>query len=295
MFVSSSLLLGAVSLAHVAAGALSSGCGSAPTITSGVKTISVGGTSRQYTIRVPSNYQNNKGYKLIYGLHWVGGRMDQVSNGGDTGSKGWKYYGLQILANETAIFVAPQGVGNAWANSGGSDLAFIDAMNKQIDAGLCVDTDQRFSIGFSYGGAMTFAIACARAAEFRGVAVIAGGQLSGCTGGSAPIAYFGIHGIRDGTLNIAGGRGMRDRFIKNNGCASLAGAKEPASGSRTHISTPATGCKTGYPVRWAAHDGGHIQAAADKPAPEENGEASWVGPEVWAFWNLPELSGPRPT
>src|SRR3954451_611327 len=101
----SSLLLGLVTLMDVAVAALSSGCGSAPTITSGVKTITVGGTQRQFTIRVPQNYQNNQGYKLIYGLHWVGGRMDQVANGGDTGSKNWKYYGMQVLANETAIFV----------------------------------------------------------------------------------------------------------------------------------------------------------------------------------------------
>lgn len=285
MHLSSSLFLGLVSLAHVALGALSSGCGKAPTITTGTKTISVGGTSRQFMIRVPDNYQNNKGYKVIYGLHWVGGRMDQVANGGDTGSKGWKYYGMQILANETAIFVAPQGIDGGWPNSGGRDIKFIDAMNDYIDAGLCVEQTQRFSIGFSYGGSMTYSIACSRAKQFRGVAVIAGGQLSGCDGGNDPIAYFGIHGIRDGTLNIAGGRGLRDRFIKNNGCASMAGAKEPKQGDRNHITTAATGCKAGYPVKWAAHDGGHIQAAADKPSPEEDGKTSWVGPEVWAFWN----------
>lgn len=281
----SSILVGCVALSDFASAALSAGCGSAPKITSGIKTISVGGTQRQFTIRVPQNYNNNKAYKLIYGLHWVGGRMDQVANGGDTGSKNWKYYGLQVVANETAILVAPQGINGAWPNNGGADLKFIDAMNTYIDDGLCVDTAQRFSIGFSYGGSMTYSIACSRAKQFRGVAVIAGGQLSGCDGGNDPIAYFGIHGIKDGTLNIAGGRGLRDRFIKNNGCASLSGAKEPASGSRTHITTTATGCRAGYPVKWAAHDGGHIQAAADKPAPEENGEASWVGPEVWAFWN----------
>jgi poly(3-hydroxybutyrate) depolymerase len=293
MHVVSSLLLGLAALTDVAAAALSAGCGRAPTVTSGIKTITVGSTQRQFTIRVPQNYQNNKGYKLVYGLHWVGGRMEQVANGGDTGSKNWKYYGMQVLANETAIFVAPQGLNGGWANSGGSDLKFIDAMNEYIDAGLCVDKDQRFSIGFSYGGAMTYSIACARAKQFRAVAVIAGGVLSGCDGGNDPIAYFGIHGIKDGTLNISGGRSLRDRFIKNNGCASMAGAKEPMSGSRTHITTAATGCKTGFPIKWAAHDGGHIQAAADKPAPEENGEASWVGPEVWAFWNSPELSTPK--
>jgi poly(3-hydroxybutyrate) depolymerase len=171
---------------------------------------------------------------------------------------------MQVVANETAIFVAPQGLDGGWPNNGGADLKFIDAMNDYINRGLCVDQSQRFSIGFSYGGSMTYAIACARAKQFRGVAVIAGGQLSGCDGGNDPIAYFGIYGVQDGTLNIACGRQLRDRFVKNNGCDSMAGAKEPASGSRTHITTTATGCRTGYPIKWAAHDGGHIQAAADR-------------------------------
>ena len=287
------LLLGLVGLIDIASAALSAGCGKAPIITTGSKTISVSGTQRQFMIRVPENYQNNKGYKVIFGVHWVGGKMGQVANGGDTGSKGWKYYGMQKLANETVIFVAPQGIGDAWPNQGDRDVAFFDAMIDYIDAGLCVETNQRFSIGFSYGASMTYALACARAKKFRGVAVIAGGTMSGCSGGTDPIAYFGIHGIKDGTLNIGGGRSMRDRFIKNNGCNPLTGAQEPTSGSRTHFTTTATGCKSGYPMKWAAHDGGHIQAAADKPAPEENGDTSWVGPEVWAFWNQPEIAAAR--
>jgi len=290
MLLVSSLLLGLVGLA---AAALSPGCGSAPTLKTSTQTITVGGVQRQFMIRVPLNYQNNMGYKLIYGLHWVGGRMDQVAYGGDLGSKGWKYFGLQDVAKETAIFVAPQGLNGGWPNTNDQDLKFIDAMNTYIGKGLCVDEGQRFSIGFSYGASMTYAIACARAKDFRAVAAIAGGVLSGCNGGNDPIAYFGIHGISDNTLSISGGRDLRDRFVRNNGCNSMAGAKQPAAGSRTHITTAATGCKMGYPVQWAAHDGGHIQAASDGPYPAENGNTSWVGPEVWKFYTLPELSKPR--
>jgi poly(3-hydroxybutyrate) depolymerase len=273
----------------VRAPVLSSGCGKAPTITSGVKTISVNGRQRQFTIRVPENYQNNNGYKVIYGLHWVGGTMDQVAGGGTAGLP-WAYFGLQVKSNNTAILVAPQGINNGWANSGGEDIQFIDAMNAYIDAGLCVDQKQRFAMGFSYGASMSYAIACARAKDFRGVTVIAGGQLSGCDGGNDPIAYFGIHGIKDGTLNIAGGRSLRNRFVSNNGCQSMDGAKEPTAGSRTHITTDATGCKAGYPVKWAAHDGGHIQSAADAPYPEEDGLNTWVPEAVWKFYNSPELA-----
>jgi len=299
----STILLGLVSLtgvsstvlphkSHIRAAELSPGCGSDPAIMSGVQSISVNGVERQFTIRVPENYQNDMGYKVIYGLHWVGGTMDQVASGGTAGLP-WAYFGLQVESDETAILVAPQGIDNGWANSGGEDIAFIDAMNDLIDDSLCVDQGQRFAIGFSYGASMAYSIACSRAADFRAVTVIAGGELSGCDGGNDPIAYFGIHGINDPTLSIDGGRAMRDRFVTNNGCASMEGAEEPTPGSRTHITTNATDCMTGYPVQWAAHDGGHIQAAADAPYPEEDGVNTWVPEAVWAFYTLPELSGPK--
>ena len=72
--------------------------------------------------------------------------MEQVSNGGDTGSKGWLYYGLQVVANETAIFVAPQGLNGGWPNSGGSDIKFIDAMNNYINEGLCVEQAMEYDM-----------------------------------------------------------------------------------------------------------------------------------------------------
>lgn len=68
MYLVSSLLLGVASLTgvlgttiphphpHVRAAGLSSGCGSAPTVTSGVKSLTVNGKQRQFTIRVPQNY-----------------------------------------------------------------------------------------------------------------------------------------------------------------------------------------------------------------------------------------------
>lgn len=58
------------------------------------------------------------------------------------------------MANEGAIFVSPQGFNNGWANVGGEDVAFIDALVKSIKNQLCVEDTQVFSTGFSYGGAM---------------------------------------------------------------------------------------------------------------------------------------------
>jgi poly(3-hydroxybutyrate) depolymerase len=137
-----------------AAAGSTAGCGKAPALTSGNHTIQSGGQTRSYILRIPAGYDNNHPYRLIFGFHWRGGTAGDVDSGGTDGYN-WSYYGLRRLAdnaNNSTIFVAPQGIGNGWANSGGQDVAFVDAMVSQIEAGLCVDTTQVFSAGFSYGG-----------------------------------------------------------------------------------------------------------------------------------------------
>jgi poly(3-hydroxybutyrate) depolymerase len=267
-----------------AAYATTAGCGKAPTLTSGAHTIQSSGQTRNYILRVPNNYDSNHPYRLIFGLHWLGGTANDVDSGGTDGYN-WSYYGLRRLAdaaNNGTIFVAPQGLNNGWANSGGEDLTFTDAMISQIEGALCVDTTRLFSVGFSYGAAMTYALACARATVFRAVAVQSGGQLSGCNGGTHPIAYLGVHGIRDNVLGISGGRALRDRFVRNNGCTAQ-NPPEPAQGSRTHRITTYSGCSAGHPVEWAAFDEGHIAAPQDG-AGGDSGSRTWVPGEVWKFF-----------
>ncbi|MFF3737865.1 RICIN domain-containing protein [Streptomyces sp. NPDC002566] len=265
------------------AAAASPGCGKPPALTSGNHTIQSGGQNRSYILRVPAGYDSNRPYRLIFGFHWRGGTANDVDSGGTDGYN-WSYYGLRRLAdnaNNGTIFVAPQGNGNGWANPGGQDLAFVDALVNQIEAGLCVDTTQVFAGGFSYGGGMSYALACSRATVFRAVAVYSGANLSGCNGGTQPIAYMGLHGIRDNVLPISLGRELRDTFVRNNGCTRQ-NPPEPRQGSLTHIITTYSGCRSGYPVVWAAFDGGH------DPGPVEgstgSGWRTWTSAAVWQFF-----------
>jgi hypothetical protein len=89
-----------------------------------------------------------------------------------------------------------------------------------------------------------------------------------------------MHGIGDNVLPIASGRSLRDQFVRNNGCAAQ-NPPEPSSGSHTHIVTAYSGCRTGYPVVWAAFDGGH------DPGPRDgctcSGWQTWTSGEVWKF------------
>jgi poly(3-hydroxybutyrate) depolymerase len=268
------------------------GCGVAPTLTSGTHSIQSGGQSRSFILRIPDNYDNNLPYRLIFAFHWLGGTMNDVASGGTSGTA-WSYYGMQEQSNNSAILVAPQGLNNGWANPGDQDLTFVDDMIQLIEDDLCVDTTQLFAMGFSYGGGMSYAIACARASVFRAVVVYSGAQLSGCSGGTQPIAYFGIHGISDDVLNISLGRSLRDTFVSNNGCAPQ-NPPEPAQGSLTHVTTAYSGCQDGYPVQWAAFDGGHIPGPADGCGCDD-GVTTWTKAEAWSFiaqfQTAPTLSG----
>jgi hypothetical protein len=229
----------------------------------------------------------------VLGFHWLNGTATDVATGQTVQRDVWAYYGLLRLANNSTVFVAPQGLNNGWGNAGGEDLTFVDDILRRLDAGLCIDTSQRFALGFSYGAAMSYALACARPTVFRAVAVYAGGQLSGCSGGSQPIAYLAAHGLRDSVLSISGGRSLRDRFVRNNGCTAQ-NPPEPTQGSLSHRTTTYTGCRAGYPVVWAAFDEGHIAAPQDG-APGDSGSRTWLPAETWRFFTQFDSTTPDPS
>lgn len=285
-------LLGAATL--VAAGAMvatvvtgpsasaapTAGCGKTPTLRNGSQTIQSSGQNRSFILRIPDGYSNTRPYRLIFAYHWLNGNMNDVASGGSSGAS-WAYYGMQQQSNNSAILVAPQGLNNGWANTNGQDLTFTDDMVRLVQNDLCVDTTQLFAMGFSYGGGMSYAVACARPTVFRAVVVYSGAQLSGCSGGSQPIGYFGIHGISDNVLNISSGRQLRDTFLRNNGCAAQ-NAPEPTQGSARHITTTYS-CRAGYPVQWAAFDGGHGPAPVDGCSGCDDGSRTWTKAEAWRF------------
>ena len=253
-------LLPIAALATAALAQSSGGCSGQPTLKSGIQNID----GREYTLKIPDNYDSSNPYRLIFGFHWRGGSMGDVVNGNSVP----KWYGLDALSEGSAIFIAPNGIDAGWANGGGSDIAFVDSIIKQVEADLCVDQSQRFATGFSYGGGMSYSIACSRAGEFRAVAPIAGGLISGCDGGNDPIAYLGIHGVSDNVLPIDMGKSLTETFVKTNGCQAKEIA-QPSPGSGQKVRTDFEGCSN--PVSFIAWDGGHVGAPAGDFAPQ----ATW--------------------
>jgi poly(3-hydroxybutyrate) depolymerase len=271
----------------------SPGCGKTPTLAKSVPppntkmnyiTITSSGQSRRYLLWYPDNYDNTHPYRLIFAYHWYSGSASQVFDCNTESIKCYTtqtpFYGLLNLANNSTIFIAPDGTGSplGWPNSNGQDLVFTDDMLKQVENDLCIDTTRIFANGFSYGGGMSYAIACDRATVFRGVAVYSGAQLSGCTDGKKPIAYYGSHGVDDGTCSFSGGCALRDHFAQVNGCTAQT-PPQPSAG-QAHICTSYQGCSAGHPLRWCAFIGSNKH----DPSPRDPGQSTtWNPGEVWNF------------
>jgi predicted esterase len=254
----------------------SPGCGTTATAKTGNgQTISVGGSSRTYNLKLPDSYDMNKAYRLIVAIHWLNGTAQNVTDA--------NYYGLWSLSQNSTVFVAPQGINNGWSNSGGSDTTFIKALITQLESQLCIDTTRVFAEGFSMGGSMSYALASAAPEVFRAVAVHSGGPMSGTTPGhSKPVAYFMTHGNQDTVCTYpAYGAPQLQDFAKVDGCktpdpslsASAFAAALPVPTSSAGACVDFTGCTAGYPVRACIFVGPHTAT----PSP------NWIPAEAWKF------------
>jgi polyhydroxybutyrate depolymerase len=260
----------------------SSGCGQAPPA-SQRHTIDVSGSMREYILRVPSNYDQNRAYPLIFAWHPLGGSAQQTAGSGDRG-----YYGLQGASAGAAILVAPEGLvqsggggggvsGRGWWNRNGGDIAFMRAMLERFKSELCIDEDRIFSTGFSFGGMMSYAVGCE--GLVRAIAPMAGNSVvSGCTNGSGTAAMMGFHGDDDTVVGISGGRTARDIFVRRNGCSMETMPAQPnwcdgvGQSNQPCTCLSYRGCNDGYPVIWCEFNGPHT------PAPNS-------ATTIWSFFS----------
>lgn len=255
---------GSSSSGGASATAPSAGCGKAAGLTNGRSSLDVAGTKREYILALPSDYDQNKPYRLIFGWHPWGGSAQQVASGG--------YYGLQNQAKGAAIFVSAEGLdfggnGLGWGNENGQDIAFLNAMLERFRSQLCIDENRIFSVGFSFGGMFSFAAGCSPNSMMRAIAPMAGNtSVAGCTSGTRPVAMMGFHGTDDNVVAIDGGRKGRDTFAQRNGCTKETMPSQPTwcdvAGQNYQPCTCVSyqGCKDGYPVTWCEYKGSHMQA-----------------------------------
>jgi hypothetical protein len=231
---------------------------------------------RNVKIDIPDNYNKNNAYKLVIGMHCMGGWAGGVRDEG--------YYGLKPLdTGKTTIFVAPEGNGGyvPWDQN---DYTLFDELLYYLKNELCIDTTRVFVAGFSYGSMITTGLSWSRQSTIRAVAVYETAErniwLPQHTGKS--IGWMGVLGYDDTVCTPEMGRNARNIILKynsENGKAVNEQAEEAPRGG-AHKCYDYKTVYPQYPTRWCTQSGGHIWNHKD-PGQYE----SWVPKTTWEFFN----------
>lgn len=230
-------------------GGASAGCGSQNALQSGTRMLNIDGTNRQYILDVPSNYDANNPYKLIFVWHPLGGSASQTANG---------YDGLKSRSNNTAIFVAADGLqggnqevsGKGWWNANGGDMKLLTAILEEVTGGLCVNEDLIFSTGFSFGGMMSYSVGF-EFDVFRAVAPTSGNLsvINPERKNTEPLAIMAFHGASDDFVATSGGRAALDEYVARNNCQTQTMPVDPSPCVQFQ------GCDV--PTIWCEYEGAH--------------------------------------
>jgi poly(3-hydroxybutyrate) depolymerase len=254
-------------------------------------TDAMAGGTRDYILQVPSNYDNQHPYRLIFAIHWNTGSAMQVTDCHTEGINCFTtqspMYGLWQIADSSTIFVAPDGLGAAWPNPNNRDVRLIDDILTAVEADLCIDTSRIFSNGFSFGGAMSYTLAVNRPNVFRAVAIYDGDSNISNPGRqpTGPIAAYITHGTMDGILGYNSGVTIRHNLATADGCMNPTMAlpldTEPAG---THMCFDFMGCSAGHPVHYCSFGRDPKTSNNHTPSPFDTGAAStWQPREAWKF------------
>jgi poly(3-hydroxybutyrate) depolymerase len=253
--------------------AMSGGCGQAKTLQNGTINITFGGASRKYILRVPDSYDNTHPYRLVFAFAESGASAMQVVSR--------NYFTLATLDSKNTIFAAPDAADGAgtWSKS---DVQLTDAILTQLEGDLCIDKTRIFATGFSFGGAMSLALACTRADVFRAVAFFSGADLTGSCPATLtkPIAYYASQASQDstGTPMPSSGKVKQAEFAAVNGCMPEPTATTFPGSGKAHTCTEYKGCSAGHPTKYCVFDGPHGWE------PKDPGQTtSWDSPEAWKF------------
>jgi poly(3-hydroxybutyrate) depolymerase len=257
---------------------------------SGTYTIKSSGTNRTFIVNVPKNYDKNTPYRLIFGMHCMGGSAIKVAsyppdNGQDQSGH---FYHIKTQAdkdNIPAIYVAMQGdAGGTW--QGEVDRTFFFDLQKMLKDTLCIDTTRVFSVGFSFGAMFTYALSLKYPKILRAVACNAPANynMNQPPNQHIPIAYIQTTGKTDGTCpwiqgtsTTNGGKYCLYQHAKDNGCDTSLVINLTTSG--THVNYEFKGCQDGYPVKFCSHNGGHECNKTD-----QGSNVDWIPVEFWEFF-----------
>lgn len=189
------------------------------------------------------------------------------------------------FAAEGVLLILPDGLNGSWSfhgspSSARDELAFADAVRRDLIARWQVDPARILVTGFSLGAAMAWELACRRSDDYRAFVAVAGAFWeplpTRCDGG--PVDLLQLHGTADPVVPMTG-RAVGAHWHQGDVLASLGllaaedgcptppvpGSPVPGPSNAATDGTLAceiwSGCADGYRLALCRHPGGHVLPA----------------------------------
>ncbi|MEM6967463.1 MAG: PHB depolymerase family esterase, partial [Bacteroidota bacterium] len=158
---------------------------------------------REYTVFLPSDYQEGVSLPMIFNLHGFG----------SNGTQQLLYSTFNLVADTANVIVVyPEGLDrttsfgwngthwNSYFGTDGDDLGFLNLLIDQVYTDYNIDLTRVYSTGMSNGGFMSYRLACELSNRITAIASVTGNatfeQLDNCTP-SRPVPILQIHGTDD--------------------------------------------------------------------------------------------------
>ena len=164
-------------------------------------------------LHVPATLDPRKRYPLVIGYHGGGGNAQGYIRQSKIFIKGERADVIIVCPQGTMLVM--KGEHRVWnsgpeyraATADAEDVAFTEALIREVSARYAVDPKRVYATGFSNGGQMSYRIALELADKIAAIAPMSGGRLADGLRPSRPVPVLHFHGTADGFYPFEGGRG----------------------------------------------------------------------------------------
>ncbi len=148
--------------------------------------------AKKYSLYVPSDYNPDQPQTLMLGLHPLNtNRWDAQS---------WRDTLINFAEENSLLLVCPDG-GPDGRIDDAIDTSFTSVLLDSVSTWYNIDQDEKYIMGFSWGGKTTYTYGLRRTDEFKGYLVIGAavtiGEVSPLVSAAKGEAFYLIHGSND--------------------------------------------------------------------------------------------------
>ncbi len=260
-------------------------------------TLSHGGLTREYLLYVPSSYDGNSQFPLLFNFHGYGGTSSSHMYAAD----------MRTLADQKKfLLVYPQGSMDSYGSphwnsslpggdnkSTADDSGFVEAMITSISSSYQVNATRIYACGYSNGGMMSYFLGGSMSDKIAAIGSVSGTMLDGNPDPASPVPMINIHGTADYVIAYTGGDGagsissVLTYWAEKNGASSIPAVTNLTSGTSTIVEKSLYSDSSGTP--WVEHykvvGGGHVWLDLDINGSNANDL-------IWDFFSKHALSGP---